>query len=166
MKKVVIVAGVVILLVVGSLVFVGIRRNNSREPVSTAPDTVVVENTATTESTVSTESTNSPEANPTGDILPDINIVDGKVSFDENTDTDGDGMPDQYELYVLYPTLLRSGYDESEGMKPDHDYDQDGLTSLEEYLADTHPGNADTDGDGISDYAELREYGTDPLSFN
>ncbi|NLA81121.1 MAG: hypothetical protein GX853_10345, partial [Chloroflexi bacterium] len=44
------------------------------------------------------------------------------------------------------------------------DYDNDGLTNLEEFFAGTDMYNADTDGDGISDYAELNTFGTNALS--
>ena len=42
------------------------------------------------------------------------------------------------------------------------DPDHDGLTNLEEYQHGTDPTNPDTDGDGLSDYAEVMIYGTDP----
>jgi hypothetical protein len=57
-------------------------------------------------------------------------------------DWDGDGMPDDWEiLYGLDPTV-------DDSMQ---DYDNDGLTNLEEYENGTDPFNTDTDGDGIPD---------------
>ncbi len=47
---------------------------------------------------------------------------------------------------------------------PDHD--GDGLTSCDEAAAGTSDDNADTDGDGVGDYAELVTYGTDPLNWD
>src|SRR5690606_2266131 len=38
-----------------------------------------------------------------------------------------------------------------------------GLTNLEEYAAETHPNLADTDGDGLSDAAEINTHLTNPL---
>lgn len=58
-------------------------------------------------------------------------------------DGDRDGMSDCWEL--------------SCGLSPDdpqdaaQDVDQDGLTNLEEFEAGTHPFEADTDNDGLSD---------------
>ncbi len=43
------------------------------------------------------------------------------------------------------------------------DSDQDGLTDPEEAIYGTDPHKADTDGDGYSDYDEIRVYGTNPL---
>lgn len=44
------------------------------------------------------------------------------------------------------------------------DDDEDGLSNLEEQTAGTDPQNADTDGDGLTDYIELRQAGTVPLN--
>lgn len=44
------------------------------------------------------------------------------------------------------------------------DADHDGLTTQEEQAAKTDPNKSDTDGDGLSDLIELRQYGTNPLS--
>jgi hypothetical protein len=48
-------------------------------------------------------------------------------------DTDNDGMPDSYE--AQYPLAL----DANDPLDADEDYDNDGLTNLEEFLAGTNP---------------------------
>lgn len=70
-------------------------------------------------------------------------------------DTDGDGMPDDWE--VLY------GFDPAVAAAPDADFDGDGLFDVNEYGHGTDPTNADTDGDWMGDGAEV-DLGTDPLA--
>ncbi len=65
----------------------------------------------------------------------------------QNPDTDGDGIPDGWEVtHGLNP--LNPG-DAGE------DWDADGLTNLQEFQWGTDPQNADTDGDGYSDGVEV-----------
>jgi hypothetical protein len=71
-----------------------------------------------------------------------------------NPDTDGDGMPDGWEVnHGLNPLTNDAGAD------PDHD----GLTNLQEYQHHTNPQLADTDGDGMPDGWEVN-HGLDPLA--
>jgi hypothetical protein len=81
-----------------------------------------------------------------------------------NPDTDGDGLPDGYEVNVLGTDPLM--YDTlGEGLSDgEYDFDDDGLTNYEEYLHGTDPFNPDTDGDGLLDGEEVHIYGTDPLN--
>ena len=46
------------------------------------------------------------------------------------------------------------------------DFDKDGLTNSEEEGIGTDPRNPDTDGDGLTDYEEVRTYNTDPLKID
>ncbi len=78
-------------------------------------------------------------------------IVD--VGADEFVDTDEDGLPDQWER-DHFGNLDEDGGD---------DFDEDGLTNLEEYELGTDPANPDTDGDGLSDGDEVLA-GTDPFN--
>ena len=73
-------------------------------------------------------------------------------SFDPNIDSDGDSIPDGYEEQYFPGDLSQLG---------PGDFDDDGLTDLEEYNAGTNPTEADSDDDGISDPDEIAN-GTDP----
>ncbi len=65
------------------------------------------------------------------------------------TDTDNDGMPDNWEnLYGFNINLNDSSFD----------FDNDGLTNLQEFILKTEPTVYDTDNDGLSDYNELLFY--------
>jgi alpha-tubulin suppressor-like RCC1 family protein len=79
-------------------------------------------------------------------------------------DTDGDGLPDSWEiLHTLNPndngTVLNIN-------GADGDPDGDGLKNSFEYFFNTNPKNADSDGDGLSDNAEISRLGTDPNNVN
>ncbi len=61
-----------------------------------------------------------------------------------------------------YPTA-RLGFNFYMGGRDDEDEDSDGLTTGEERRYGTNPYNADSDGDGLNDGAEVWRYNTDPL---
>lgn len=62
-------------------------------------------------------------------------------------DTDNDGMPDTWEI--------QHGFNPLNPSDASGDADNDGLTNVEEYIADTNPKQQDTDGDGINDKDEV-----------
>lgn len=68
-------------------------------------------------------------------------------------DTDGDGMPDDYEvLNALNPNVNDAALD----------YDEDGRSNLAEYQGGTQANNADSDSDGLNDGTEESAAGTSP----
>lgn len=78
-------------------------------------------------------------------------------SFAGIVDSDGDGMPDLWEIENGLDPFTDDSAEDPDG---------DGLTNLEEFLNGTDPLNPDTDGDGISDYDEIELFKTDPLDPN
>ncbi|MBL9135084.1 MAG: right-handed parallel beta-helix repeat-containing protein [Verrucomicrobiales bacterium] len=68
-------------------------------------------------------------------------------------DADGDGLPDNWEIEYFGTITSQNAAG---------DADQDKLTNAGEYKAGTHPTKIDTDGDGYSDFAEIRSQ-SDPL---
>lgn len=69
----------------------------------------------------------------------------------DSTDSDGDGLPDWWEMLHGLDPYSADGDDGAWG-DPDHD----GLNNRAEYLANTDPRMWDSDGDGISDYDSRR----------
>jgi hypothetical protein len=69
-------------------------------------------------------------------------------------DVDSDGMDDTWESSH---GLIVGLNDAAE------DLDGDGLTNIQEFAANTHPGLSDTDGDGVADGAEVSLYNTNPV---
>ena len=66
-------------------------------------------------------------------------------AFGDSTDTDGDGMPNSYELlYGLNPNVNDAALDK----------DADTLSNLAEFNAGTRPDLKDTDADGLDDNVE------------
>jgi len=69
------------------------------------------------------------------------------------TDSDSDGLPDDWEISVGLDPYSAVCDDGATG-----DPDGDGLNNYDEYMAGTDPFNADSDDDGVNDYHDL-----DPL---
>ncbi len=74
--------------------------------------------------------------------------------LDNSTDSDGDNLPDAWELeYGLNRTS--SVIPGSSLPEQSHDFDEDGLDNFREMEVGGDPHNADTDGDCVDDMAEL-----------
>ena len=67
-------------------------------------------------------------------------------------DTDGDGMPDDWETVNHLDPLSTNGISEAWD-----DADDDGLVNLYEYWSDTNPHDGDTDQNGVFDVNEDRD---------
>lgn len=79
--------------------------------------------------------------------------VPSKETSVTKKDSDGDGMPDYWEL--------KYGLNPNDGSDADLDLDKDGLFNYKEYILNLDPTNPDTDGDGIKDGKEV-DKGLDP----
>ncbi|CAM2982059.1 LamG-like jellyroll fold domain-containing protein [Rariglobus hedericola] len=96
-------------------------------------------------------------ANSDADALSDLQEVLAG-SNPRLTDSDSDGLPDDWEFTHDLNPGKGTGFDGASG-----DPDQDGLTNLQEYQLGTDPSKADTDSDGMPDGWEVA-HGLDPLN--
>jgi hypothetical protein len=97
-----------------------------------------------------------PDGDPDNDGLSNAQeLVLG--AHPNNPDTDGDGLPDGWEVQHGLNPLDATG---SHG--PDGDPDNDGLSNAQELVLGAHPNNPDTDGDGLPDGWEV-QHGLNPL---
>jgi catechol 2,3-dioxygenase-like lactoylglutathione lyase family enzyme len=76
------------------------------------------------------------------------------IALELVNDSDNDGLDDDWEGLYFPSITAASGGD---------DGDNDGLTNLKEYAAGTNPILLDTDGDTLSDGAEIDIHNTNPL---
>ena len=106
-----------------------------------------------------------PEIDSDEDGLPDY--LEKEIGTDRyNADTDGDGLPDGYEYFILGTDPKKADSDDNGISDADEDFDEDRLTNLEEYELGTDPFSKDTDYDGLSDYDEVKIHNTDPLKYD
>ncbi|MEX2683812.1 MAG: NosD domain-containing protein [Candidatus Sigynarchaeota archaeon] len=96
-----------------------------------------------------------PSADYDGDGIANHDEIFVYGSDPTKKDTDGDGIPDGYEVM----NHLNVTSPDASG-----DLDSDGLSNLQEYLLGTRADKPDTDGDGFSDKDEVNIWKTDPKS--
>ncbi|WP_170157263.1 right-handed parallel beta-helix repeat-containing protein [Roseimicrobium gellanilyticum] len=77
------------------------------------------------------------------------------IGADEWKDTDGDDLPDWWELQYFGSTTA--------GVR-NSDLDSDGASALQEYVYSSDPTDADTDNDGLPDGQEVVFVGSDPMN--
>lgn len=143
-------------------------------PTPTIEPTLTDTPTPTEEPSITPEPTDIPSPTPTvepdysvdtdGDLLPDTYELE--IGTDpEDPDSDTDSVPDGYEIILGYdPTIPDSdGNDISDG---EEDYDGDGLNNATEIILGTNPMSSDSDGDGLSDYDEVNLYPTSPVLYD
>ena len=96
------------------------------------------------------------------DGLP--NLIEKEIGTKPyEVDTDGDLLPDGYEVLTLGTDPLKIDTDENGVSDYDEDFDTDGLSNGQEYEIGTRPFNDDSDGDNLKDGDEVNTYFTDPL---
>ena len=119
-------------------------------------------------------------------VTKDIVLHAGWYHDSDTTDSDGDGLRDEYEKLIGTDRYSNdtdkdgiSDYDEmyydlntdpckkdtnGDGISDgDEDADKDGITNIKEFELNTKPDYVDTDGDGLEDGIEVTIYGTDPV---
>lgn len=106
------------------------------------------------------------ETDSDNDGLPDVYEINYFETDPENPDTDGDGLPDGYEAFYLGTDPKKSDSDDNGISDADEDFDKDGLSNIREYELGTDPTDADSDGDGLTDSDEINIYNTDPLKYD
>ena len=79
-----------------------------------------------------------------------IDLPDGKIEKD-------------YIEKAIYTKLLLDGKS-IDDVRLSDDFDNDGLTLIQEYDYDTNPFSIDTDEDGLNDYEEINNYKTSPIN--
>lgn len=97
-----------------------------------------------------------------GDGIPD-DYEEEYGTDANNADTDGDGLKDGYEVFYSSTDPTTKYTDPESGIADgEWDFDEDGLNTLKEQELGTDCYMADTDSDLLMDGEEVEIYGTDP----
>ena len=96
------------------------------------------------------------------DGLP--NLIEKEIGTDQYVpDSDGDLLPDGYEVLTLGTDPMKPDTDDNSISDYDEDFDSDGLSNGQEYELGTKPYVEDTDEDNLLDGDEINTYFTNPL---
>lgn len=115
----------------------------------------------------SKKSSSGSAALPTPTPEPEDETVPAEIAelfgFDpDEYDTDGDGLSNYDEIYVVGTDPTIKDTDGNGINDAEDDSDGDLLSNIQEIEYKTNPLKPDTDFDGLSDYEEINKYGTDP----
>ena len=91
-------------------------------------------------------------------------VVDVALIGSQVMDSDLDGIPDALDNCVEFPNSDQADFNNNGLGDWCEDSDEDGLWDADELLFGTDPLVQDTDGDGLTDGAEMDLFNTDPLS--
>ena len=91
-------------------------------------------------------------------------VVDVALIGSQVMDSDLDGVPDAFDNCVDFPNPDQADFNGNGVGDWCEDSDQDGLWDADELFFGTDPLVQDTDGDGLTDGAEMDLFNTDPLS--
>jgi len=143
----------IIIIVLGSLVFLGIvyfvysqffAKDNSNIVATSTPKTTV----PLTDVTANTPTNSTPTTDNTF-----VAVIPASTTDITNGASSTEIIPGEVASSTSTSTLSTSTIDS----------DNDGLTDVEEKAAGTNPNVIDTDNDGLSDYEEVKIYHTNPL---
>lgn len=99
-----------------------------------------------------------------GDKLVDYLETNYTKTDINKPDTDSDGLTDYEEVYLFEYNPLNKDTDNNGVLDSDEDYDEDGLSNIDEIRKGLDATYADSDLDGLNDYDEIAVYSTDPLN--
>jgi len=103
----------------------------------------------------------------TGDNRTDVGDVQWLFNATQSSvinDSDGHGLPNEYELNVTETDPSQADSDADGRIDGLEDFDGDNLTAYHEYRLGTDPRNNDTDSDGLADGFESQRPGLDPTT--
>ncbi len=90
-----------------------------------------------------------------GGVAPTVVKPAGALCCDlvVGSDSDGDGLPDEYEALLMYYYAMAGRGSSLEDINPDDDFDGDGFTNLQEFQAGTIPVER-------GDYLRITQFGS------